>query len=138
MDPVTFTAGNAVIDRTKGNSFPLGATVLQGGINFSVFSKSATFVELLLFDHAEEPGPSRTILLDPRKNRTYHYWHVFVPDIGPGQIYGYRVHGPHEPERGMRFDPGKVLLILTAGRLSFPGNTAAPWQACVVTIAVLQ
>lgn len=110
MDPVTFTTGNAVIDRTRGNSFPLGATVLQGGVNFSVFSKSATFVELLLFDHAEDPGPSRTILLDPRKNRTYHYWHVFVPDVGPGQIYGYRVHGPYEPARGMRFDPGKVLL----------------------------
>jgi glycogen operon protein len=84
--------------------------VLQDGVNFSVFSKSATSVELLLFDHAEDPGPSFKILLDRRKNRTYHYWHVFVPDTGLGQIYGYRVHGPHEPEHGMRFDPGKVLL----------------------------
>jgi glycogen operon protein len=65
-------------------------------------------MELLPFD--AEDAPSRSILLDPRKNRTYHYWHVFVPDIGPGQIYAYRVHGPSEPERGMRFDSSKVLL----------------------------
>ncbi len=101
---------NIVIDGTRGSSSPLGATVMQGGVNFSVFSKNAEAVELLLFEHAAEAAPFRTIMLDPRKNRTYHYWHVFVPDIGPGQIYGYRVHGPNEPERGMRFDPSKVLL----------------------------
>ncbi|NJD57323.1 MAG: glycogen debranching protein GlgX [Nitrospirae bacterium] len=94
----------------QGNSFPLGAAIRRGGVNFSVFSKSADAVELLLFDHAEDAVPSRTILLDPKKNRTYHYWHVFAPDIGPGQIYGYRVYGPQEPWRGMRFDPSKVLL----------------------------
>ncbi|MBW7898830.1 Glycogen debranching enzyme [Candidatus Brocadiaceae bacterium B188] len=99
-----------MIDRTRGNSYPLGATVLAGGINFSVFSKSATSVELLLFNHAEDSRPSRSILLDSQKNRTYHYWHAFVPDIGQGQIYGYRVHGLYMPERGMRFDPKKVLL----------------------------
>src|SRR5574340_143044 len=91
--------GNSAGER--GNSFPLGATVSHGGVNFSVFSKNADSVELLLFERAEDSGASRTILLDSRKNRTYHYWHVFVPDIVPGQIYAYRVHGPHEPERGM-------------------------------------
>ena len=120
MSMETFSARDTVIDRTRGNSFPLGVTVLQGGVNFSVFSKNADAVELLLFNHAEDPGPSRTILLDPKKNRTYHYWHVFVPDIGQGQIYGYRVHGPHEPERGMRFDPEKVLLDPYGRAVSVP------------------
>ncbi len=122
MGPKTFTAGNAIIDRTRGSSYPLGATVLSGGVNFCVFSKSAVFVELLLFVHAEDSVPSRTILLDSRKNRTYHYWHVFVPDIGTGQIYGYRVHGPYEPERGMRFDPGKVLLDPYGRAVVVPGK----------------
>ena len=99
-----------MIDVKPGNSFPLGAAMRRGGVNFSVFSKNADAVELLLFDHAADSRPYRTILLDPKKNRTYHYWHVFVPDIGAGQVYGYRVHGPCEPERGMRFDSGKVLL----------------------------
>ena len=98
------------IDRMIGNSFPLGATVQQGGVNFSVFSKNADAVELLLFEHLEDAAPVRTIVLDPKKNKTYHYWHVFVPNIGQGQIYGYRVFGAYQPERGMRFDPGKVLL----------------------------
>lgn len=100
----------SAVDGMRGNSFPLGATVSQGGVNFSVFSKNADHVELLLFEGPGDAKPSRTVLLDPGKNRTYHYWHVFIPDIGPGQIYGYRIHGPHEPENGMRFDPEKVLL----------------------------
>lgn len=99
-----------MIDKTPGKSFPLGASVENGGVNFSIYAKHADAVELLLFGDAEDPVPSRTILLEPRQNRTYHYWHVFVPEIGAGQIYGYRAHGPNEPERGMRFDPGKVLL----------------------------
>jgi glycogen operon protein len=97
-------------DSTQGKSFPLGATVEYGGVNFSIYSRNADAVELLLFDHAEHAAPSRTIRLDPRRNRTYYYWHAFVPDVKPGQVYGYRVHGPCEPERGMRFDPEKVLL----------------------------
>ncbi len=99
-----------MIDKKQGKSSPLGAEVRAGGVNFSVFSKNADAVELLLFESEGDPVPARTIPLDPRKNRTYHYWHVFVPDIGPGQIYGYRVHGPNEPCRGMRFDAEKVLL----------------------------
>ena len=108
------------MDAMRGNSFPLGATVRDGGVNFSVFSKNADAVELLLFRSPEDSEPFRKIELEPRKNRTYHYWHVFVPDIGQGQIYGYRVHGPHEPERGMRFDPGKVLLDPYGRAVSVP------------------
>jgi glycogen operon protein len=94
----------------QGRSFPLGASVSDGGVNFSVFSNNAVLVELLLFRKAGDVAPERTILLDPKKNRTGCYQHVFVPDVGPGQVYGYRVHGPHQPERGMRYDPQKVLL----------------------------
>jgi glycogen operon protein len=93
-----------------GSSHPLGATLVAGGANFSVYSRSATKVELVFFDQVGDAKPSRTIELDPLKHRTYHYWHVFVPKIKAGQLYGYRMHGPYEPERGMRFDPTKVLL----------------------------
>jgi len=93
-----------------GTSSPLGASVGPGGVNFSIFSKNATLVELLLFDREDAARPSRIIPLDRERHRTYHYWHAFVPGIGPGQIYGYRAHGPFEPERGLRFDPEKLLL----------------------------
>ena len=93
-----------------GDPSPLGATPWHGGVNFSVFSKHATGVELLLFDHADEAEAKRVIRLDPVANRTYHYWHVFVPGLAAGQLYGFRVHGAFEPATGMRFDPSKVLL----------------------------
>jgi len=94
----------------RGTSSPLGATPGPDGANFSVFARHATGVELLLFERADDPRASRTIRLDPVANRTYHYWHVFVPGVRPGQIYGYRVEGPFDPAAGMRFDPTKVLL----------------------------
>jgi isoamylase len=93
-----------------GRSFPLGPTVVDGGVNFSVYSKNATAVELLLFDSVDDEHPIRTIPLDPSVHRTYHYWHVFVPGLSAGQLYGYRVEGPYAPARGLRFDPAKVLL----------------------------
>ena len=93
-----------------GRSFPLGATVCQGGVNFSIFSRNASVVELLFFDSTDDARPARVVAIDPITNRTYHYWHVFVPGARPGQIYGYRVHGPFDPARGMRFDSSKVLL----------------------------
>ncbi|MGE5259230.1 MAG: glycogen debranching protein GlgX [Hyphomicrobiales bacterium] len=94
----------------KGKCFPLGATVRPDGVNFSVFSKSAIRVDLLLFDRLDDAKAARVIPLDPRWNRTYHYWHCFVPGVGPGQVYGYRAAGPFEPARGLRFNPQKVLL----------------------------
>jgi isoamylase len=93
-----------------GASAPLGATVSDGGVNFSVFAKDATRVELLLFGNADATEPSHTIALDPQAHRTYHYWHALVPGIGPGQIYGYRAIGPFAPDRGLRFDGEKLLL----------------------------
>jgi len=95
---------------SAGRSSPLGATVLPGGVNFSVFSRSASRVELVLFDREDDARPARVIAFDPAMNRTYHYWHGFVRDVKPGQLYGYRVYGPFDPASGMRFDPGKVLL----------------------------
>src|SRR5262245_42521465 len=88
----------------------LGATVLDGGVNFSLFSRTATGVELLFFNTEDDAKPSRMVMLDPVTNRTYHYWHTIVPGVKPGQLYGYRVHGPNEPARGLRFDSTKVLL----------------------------
>jgi isoamylase len=97
-------------DLVQGSSAPLGATPRGDGVNFSVFSKHATGIELLLFDHVDDAKPKRVIRIDPAANRTYHYWHVFVPGVTPGQIYGYRVEGPWDPASGLRFDPTKVLL----------------------------
>jgi isoamylase len=94
----------------QGKSFPLGATLGSGGANFSVFAKHSTAAQLLLFDDVDAARPSRIIDLDPRANRSYHYWHVFVPGVTAGQIYAYRVAGPFDPARGLRFDPDKVLL----------------------------
>jgi isoamylase len=94
----------------RGQSFPLGATVHPNGVNFSVFSKNATRVELLLFDRLDDGTPARVISLNPGQNRTYHYWHCFVPGLKSGQIYGYRAAGPFDPETGLRFDAKKVLL----------------------------
>ncbi|MFN2186112.1 MAG: glycogen debranching protein GlgX, partial [Anaerolineae bacterium] len=105
-----------------GKSFPLGATVSPPGVNFSLYSKSSTAAELLLFDRADDPQPSRAIALDPAENRTFHFWHVFVPDLKPGQLYGYRIHGPNDPQRGHRFDPDKVLLDPYGRAVSVPGS----------------
>jgi isoamylase len=93
-----------------GRSAPLGATVGRGGVNFSLYSRDASEIELLFFDYEDDERPARVIPLDPSVNRTYHYWHVFVPGVEAGQLYGYRVHGPFDPVKGIRFDAAKVLL----------------------------
>jgi glycogen operon protein len=99
-----------VLSPLRGHSYPLGACLSRSGVNFSLFSKSASAVELLLFEHTEDLAPSRVIPLDPLINRAYSYWHIFVPGLQAGQLYGYRVSGPHEPEHGLRYDPYKSLL----------------------------
>jgi isoamylase len=101
---------SAMAIQHEGKSFPLGSTLVPGGANFSVFAKHSTGAQLLLFDDTDTSKPSRVIDLDPRSNRTYHYWHAFVPGVTAGQIYAYCVAGPLEPDRGLRFDPDKVLL----------------------------
>jgi isoamylase len=93
-----------------GQSSPLGATITNDGVNFSLFSRSATGVDLLFFDREDDAQPERVIWIDPATNRSYHYWHVFVPGVKARQIYGYRIQGPYDPSIGMRFDSAKVLL----------------------------
>jgi len=92
-----------------GRSHPLGATIIGGGLNFCVYSSEASSVELLLFHYEDDVQPE-VITLDPSSNRTFHYWHTFVPGLHAGQLYGYRVHGAFDPNRGMRFDSSKLLL----------------------------
>ena len=94
-----------------GHSYPLGATLQPGGVNFSIYSKHCEALELLLFDGPEASQPSQVIALDASRNhRTFHYWHAFVPGIGPGQVYAYRAKGRWAPDEGLRYDAEKVLL----------------------------
>jgi len=90
----------------KGRYFPLGATWTGDGVNFALFSENATGVELCLFDRLGVPETARVRLTE----REGYVWHGFLPDARPGQLYGYRVYGPFEPEKGHRFNPNKVLF----------------------------
>ncbi len=91
-------------DIWPGRPFPLGAVWDGGGTNFSLFSEHAEGVELCLFDSA---GSEQRIELSERRALN---WHCYVPDVGPGQRYGYRVHGPYRPLEGLRFNPAKLLI----------------------------
>jgi isoamylase len=94
----------------RGQRFPAGATDTGRGVNFSIFSRNATAVELLLFEHAEDRDPIAQLELDPKANRTFFFWHVFIAGARPGLYYSWRVHGPQEPAAGFRFDPSRELL----------------------------
>ena len=118
-----------------GRSFPLGSTLYPEGVNFSVFSKSSAQVELVFFDHVDDTEPTAVIPLDPMRNRTYHYWHVFVPGVQAGQIYGYRAYGPFEPHRGLRFDQANFCLTRTGRPWPYRTATAASARPYQVTIA---
>jgi glycogen operon protein len=87
-----------------GQPFPLGATYDGRGVNFALYSENATGVELCLVDRS---GQETRI---PFRERTGFTWHCYVPSLRPGQMYGYRVSGPYEPERGLRFNPNNLLL----------------------------
>jgi glycogen operon protein len=103
IDPVTVCE-----DTSHAN--PLGPTLTPDGVNFSVFSAHAKNVEIVLFENAEAEQPVRIISLSPTLDRTSHYWHIFVPGILAGQLYGYRVDGPCVAADGNRFDFRKVLI----------------------------
>ena len=90
-----------------GDPYPLGATWNGQGVNFAIFSERATGVELCLFDDPHDATESARIQL---RERTDQVWHCYLPDARPGQLYGYRVHGPYAPERGHRFNPAKLLI----------------------------
>ena len=90
-----------------GAPYPLGATWDGVGVNFALFSEHATRVELCLFDSADAEFESLTI---PLPEQTDMVWHGYLPDVQPGQLYGFRVHGPYAPHRGHRFNPHKLVM----------------------------
>lgn len=93
--------------RWPGRPYPQGATWDGEGVNFALFSENATGVELCLFDHKDHEKESHRIWVE---ERTDQVWHLYLPEVRPGQVYGYRVHGPYEPEAGHRFNPSKLLI----------------------------
>jgi glycogen operon protein len=90
-----------------GNSYPLGASWDGAGVNFALFSEHAAKVELCLFESIDSPEETIRITLP---DQTDQVWHGYLPDVRPGQLYGYRVHGPYDPKAGHRFNPNKVVL----------------------------
>jgi isoamylase len=90
-----------------GSPSPLGATWDGEGTNFAIFSEHATAVDLCLFGHREDAEEAARIRL---RERTDQIWHAYLPDVRPGQLYGFRMHGPYAPEDGHRFNPAKLLL----------------------------
>ena len=90
-----------------GAPYPQGASWDGEGVNFSLFSEHATRVELCLFERHDDAVETERFALS---DRTDLIWHAYVPDVRPGQLYGYRVHGPYEPQEGNRFNPNKLLL----------------------------
>jgi isoamylase len=103
-----------------GRRYPLGATSDGRGVNFAIFSEHATAVELCLFD--DEGGEERV----PLREHTRFVWHGYVPGLKPGQLYGYRVHGPYEPARGHRFNPAKLVIDPYARALAGVADWSQP------------
>ncbi len=99
-----------MFETAAGHSYPIGATVTADGVNFCLYSKHATAVDLLLFARPDDPRPAQIIRLDLRLHRTDHYWHILVRGLKAGQVYGYRADGPNDPAAGLRFDSTKLLL----------------------------
>lgn len=103
-----------------GQPYPLGATWDGEGTNFAIYSENATEVELCLFDTPQSAEPRHCCRL---RERTAYVWHGYLPGVGPGQLYGYRINGPYDPRRGLRFNPFKLMIDpyarAVAGRVDF-------------------
>jgi glycogen operon protein len=100
-----------------GNPYQLGPTWDGEGVNFALFSENATGVDLCLFD---QPADARESVRVPLTERDGFVWHAYLPDVRPGQLYGYRVHGPWAPAQGHRFNAAKLLIDPYARALSGP------------------
>ncbi|HOC18138.1 MAG TPA: glycogen debranching protein GlgX [Vicinamibacterales bacterium] len=100
-----------------GSPYPLGATWNGMGVNFAIYCEHGTGVELCLFDHVRATRESARIKL---VEQTDQVWHGFLPDVQPGQIYGYRIHGPYEPKNGHRFNPAKLVVDPYAKSIARP------------------
>ena len=107
----------------EGSPHPLGATVRQNGVNLSLYSGSSTGMELLLFEKHDSPQPIQIIPLIPSKNKTFHFWHVFVKNLKAGAHYAFRVTGPFAPETGHRYNRNKIVIDPYAR-----GNTDTLWK----------
>ncbi len=107
----------------SGSPLPLGATIYDRHVRFSVFSRHATRVWLMLFNRPDDDTPVHEIELDPHRNRIGDIWHVDVYGVGEGQLYLYRMDGPRHPEQGHRFDPGAGLIDPYARALSGTFNS---------------
>src|SRR5579875_3262130 len=92
------------VETWPGRPYPLGATYDGGGTNFSLFSEVADGVELCLFD---DDGAETRVPMD---DQDYSCWHAYLPSVAPGQRYGFRVHGPWNPDEGLRGNPNKLLI----------------------------
>lgn len=93
-----------------GNPLSLGATILKDGVNFSIYSKNASKVTLVIFEKEDDVSPSNFIELDPVVNKTGDIWHIFIKNAGEGTLYLYKVEGPYDPPKGLRFNKYKYLF----------------------------
>ncbi|MDR1588021.1 MAG: glycogen debranching protein GlgX [Treponema sp.] len=93
-----------------GRALPMGASLTGRGVNFSVFSRHASAVSLLLFEHGGQGSPYQELKLDKQKNKTGDVWHCHMPGLAAGALYLYRVDGPYNPEQGFRFNRHKLLI----------------------------
>src|SRR5687768_9268697 len=98
------TSARRAVHAWPGSAYPLGATFDGSGTNFALFSEVAERVELCLFDEERQETRIEVTEVDA------HVWHCYLPSVQPGQRYGYRVHGPHDPANGLRCNPNKLLL----------------------------
>jgi isoamylase len=106
-----FTAPSEKGEVQPGDPLPIGGAHQYGdGVNFVLFSRHATRVRLEFYRNASDSSPTKIIDLDPARHRTGDVWHVWVRGIPSGQLYGYRIEGPYQPEEGHRFNPHKLLL----------------------------
>jgi glycogen operon protein len=105
---------------SPGSPLPQGVHLANDGVNFTLFSRHATRVWLLLFDNVGAVHPFQTIELDPKHHKTGDIWHIRILNAGRGLVYAYRVDGPFQPERGHRFDAAKILIDPCATALTSP------------------
>jgi len=94
----------------NGSAHPLGTTIYPDGVNFSLFSSAATDIVLLLFDGPVTVEPMQVVRFDPYRNKTFHFWHVFLRGNTAGVFYAFRIDGPYQPSAGHRFNANKVLI----------------------------
>ena len=116
-----------------GRPYPLGATWDGRGVNFALYSENATKVELCLFNSVNDTQEAVRIALT---EHTDMVWHAYLPEARPGQLYGYRVYGPYEPEQGHRFNAKKLVLDgarVLGGVLHAGIGSVAHWAASAAT-----